>query len=213
VLVVDGYRDNADSLAILLRLWGYETRAAYEETIALREAMDFRPDAVLLDLGMPGHDGWRLVQRIRSEARLPDALMIAMTGYGRDEDLRRLWTAGCDLHFLKPLDLDFLRQVLAEGLQEEGMTPEELAAVVTSLTAAATVVEAIGSSEIQRQRGWDLRGWHSEAMDWGVRFRHHRRGDGVDGEVLAVSPAGIAPAAVPDKGPPTRKTLILLVLK
>jgi PAS domain S-box-containing protein len=114
VLVVDDNTDAAESLALLLNILGYEARAAHDGSAALEEARRFRPEAVLLDIGMPGMDGYELARRMR---RLPDmsgALLVAMTGWGQDDDRRRSREAGIDYHLVKPVDVAALQPLLAE---------------------------------------------------------------------------------------------------
>ena len=112
ILVVDDKTDSADSLALLLQVMGHETRAAYSGPTALEAAADFDPDTVLLDLGMPGMDGFEVARRIRAEPGGEDKLLVALTGYNQEDDLRRCKEAGFDTHLCKPADLDALRDLL-----------------------------------------------------------------------------------------------------
>jgi PAS domain S-box-containing protein len=118
VLVVDDNRDSADSLALLLSLWGHEARVAYDGPAALEAARDYRPGLVLLDIGLPGMTGLEVARRLRQEVGLRDALLVAMTGHGRDEDRRRSQEAGLSAHLVKPV------------------APEELAGLLARLAAA-----------------------------------------------------------------------------
>jgi PAS domain S-box-containing protein len=114
VLVVDDNTDAALSLGRLLDLLGYETRTAHDGPSALSEASTFHPDVVLLDIGMPGMSGHEVARRLR---RLPEGgrtLLVAMTGWGQDEDRRRSHEAGIDYHLVKPVDVTALQQLLAE---------------------------------------------------------------------------------------------------
>ncbi len=113
VLVVDDNRDAADSLAILLRLTGHEVRTAYDGPAALREARAWRPEVVLLDIGLPGMSGHEVARRLREERPAEELLIVALTGYGQEEDRRRSQEAGFDLHFVKPVDPNALRDLLA----------------------------------------------------------------------------------------------------
>jgi two-component system CheB/CheR fusion protein len=113
VLVIDDCRDTIDSLAMLLQCWGHDVRTAQDGTAALEIARTFAPDVVLLDLAMPGMDGFEVARRLRGELRLNDALVLALSGFGRDEDRVHALEAGCDRHLLKPVSPDFLKQVLA----------------------------------------------------------------------------------------------------
>jgi PAS domain S-box-containing protein len=113
ILVVDDNRDSADSLSMLLRLAGHEVRTAYDGTAGLAAARRWRPDVVLLDIGLPGLDGYEVVRRLRQEAGLQQALVVAMTGYGKDEDRERSQEAGFDAHLVKPVDPEELAQLIA----------------------------------------------------------------------------------------------------
>jgi CheY-like chemotaxis protein len=108
LLVVDDNRDAADSLAMLLGLWGHEPRVAYDGQTALRAARAEPPDAVLLDLGMPGLDGYDLARDLRPAA------LIAVTGYADTAHRERAEAAGFHHFFVKPVDLDALRGLLGD---------------------------------------------------------------------------------------------------
>jgi DNA-binding response OmpR family regulator len=112
VLVVEDDEDTAASMALLLRLDGHEVRVAGEGGAALREAQDRPPDVVLLDIGLPGLDGYEVAKRLRERAAGKQPLVIAVTGRDQDEARRRSAEAGIDLHLLKPADPDGLRQML-----------------------------------------------------------------------------------------------------
>jgi PAS domain S-box-containing protein len=114
VLVVDDNIDAAESMALLLRLSGHEVRVVYDGPSALAEARAHRPEVVLLDIGLPrGMDGYEVARRLRRECGLADVLLVAVTGYGQEEDRRRALEAGFDEHLTKPVDLDRLRQLVA----------------------------------------------------------------------------------------------------
>jgi PAS domain S-box-containing protein len=112
VLVVDDNRDAADSLAVLLRIDGHDVQVAYDGPAALAAAPAFRPDAVLLDLGMPGMDGYEVCRRLRRMPELAEARVVAVTGWGQDADRRRSAEAGFDQHLVKPADPDVVRRLL-----------------------------------------------------------------------------------------------------
>jgi CheY-like chemotaxis protein len=112
VLVVDDSRDAADSLALLLRVSGHETRTAYDGPSALREAGAFRPDVVLCDIGLPGMNGLDLARRLRALPGLAGARLAALTGFGTEEDRRQSQAASFDYHLVKPVELDALRELL-----------------------------------------------------------------------------------------------------
>jgi PAS domain S-box-containing protein len=113
ILVVDDNVDAAQSLATLLRLGGHEVRVTHDGPAALSEARAFVPEVVLLDIGMPGMDGYEVARRLRRAPETNGALLVAQTGWGQDEDHRRSREAGFAAHLVKPLDPDALEQLLA----------------------------------------------------------------------------------------------------
>ncbi len=113
ILVVDDNADSADSLAELLQFWGHEVRTAHSGAEALDAARDFRPDAVLLDLGMPDMNGYEAARLLRDRAGLNGTAFIALTGYGQDAERRRSAEAGFQAHLVKPVDPEELRKLLA----------------------------------------------------------------------------------------------------
>lgn len=115
VLVVDDNVDAADSLGALLACEGHETAVAHNAAAALTLAASFRPDVALLDIGLPGMDGYELGARLRTLHGLQALVLIALTGYCQPEDRARSLAAGFDRHLVKPLDLDALNVALAEG--------------------------------------------------------------------------------------------------
>jgi signal transduction histidine kinase len=110
VLVVDDNRDAADTLAEALAQLGHETRCAYDGLEAIETAARFRPEVVLLDLGLPVLDGYEVARRLREDGT--HGRLVALTGYGQDSDRRRSSDAGFDLHLVKPIQLDDLADVL-----------------------------------------------------------------------------------------------------
>jgi signal transduction histidine kinase/ActR/RegA family two-component response regulator len=114
ILVVDDHHDAGDSLATLLRLLGHQVRVAYDGGSGLEAARVFRPQVALLDIGMPGMDGIELGSRLRQEPEFEQLLMIALTGYGRDEDRQRSTEAGFNAHLVKPVDVATLNALLAQ---------------------------------------------------------------------------------------------------
>jgi PAS domain S-box-containing protein len=114
VLVVDDNRDAADSLRELLDLLGHEAQAVFGGAAALAAGAELRPDVVLLDLGMPGMDGFETAQRLRHEPWGAGVVLIALTGWGQEQDRRRTHEAGFDHHLVKPTDLRQLERLLAE---------------------------------------------------------------------------------------------------
>ncbi len=113
VLVVDDNRDAADSLSALVALWGHEARVAYDGPGAVAQAAAFRPEFVLLDIGLPEMSGYEVARRLRAADSARPATLIAITGYGQDEDRRLSRDAGFDLHLVKPVDPGRLREILA----------------------------------------------------------------------------------------------------
>jgi CheY-like chemotaxis protein len=112
---VEDHADTADSLALLLCLFGHQVRVARDGRTALELARAFSPDVVLLDIGLPGMDGWQIAQQFRQQPAARRPLLIALTGYGQDNDRQRSHEAGIDLHLLKPVDPDLLRRLLAQA--------------------------------------------------------------------------------------------------
>jgi PAS domain S-box-containing protein len=113
ILVVDDNRDSATSMARLLRIMGNETRVAHDGVEALKSAAEFKPQVILLDIGMPNLNGYEAARRIRREAWGKDVVLMAMTGWGQDEDKRRSKEAGFDHHLVKPVDFQTLEALLA----------------------------------------------------------------------------------------------------
>ncbi|HKQ78520.1 MAG TPA: PAS domain-containing protein [Blastocatellia bacterium] len=112
ILIMDDNVDSAESMAVLLRLDGHEVQIAYDGLTALEEARVFRPDIIFLDLNLPEMDGYEVARRLRLEAELGGMTLVAMTGYGQEEDRRRTQEAGFHHHFVKPIDYDMLQELL-----------------------------------------------------------------------------------------------------
>ncbi len=113
ILIVDDNRDHADSLAMLLQIGGSETRTAYDGERAVVLTEEFQPDAVLLDIGLPGLNGYETARRIRASPQGKHAVLIAITGWGQEEDRRRSADAGFDHHLTKPIATKELVRLLA----------------------------------------------------------------------------------------------------
>jgi CheY-like chemotaxis protein len=126
VLVVDDNHDAADSLAMLLSLLGHHTHTCYDGHTALQLARTAQPQAVLLDIGLPGLDGYQVARSLRDQLGLRDSLLVAVTGLGREEDRRRCLEAGFDHFLLKPLDLPELEEVLAAKQTASGRQADRL---------------------------------------------------------------------------------------
>jgi len=113
ILVADDNRDAAESMSTVLRLMGNEVRTVHDGLQAVEEAAAFRPDLVLLDIGMPRLNGYDAARRIRAERWGKSTLIVAMTGWGQDEDKRRASEAGFDRHFTKPVDPGDIEKLIA----------------------------------------------------------------------------------------------------
>jgi signal transduction histidine kinase len=114
VLVVDDNKDAATSLSMMLALDGHEVRRAYDGIEALAVADDFRPEVVLLDIGMPRLDGYATARELRKRPWARDLLLVAITGWGHQEDKRRSAEAGINRHLVKPVEPEVVRQLLEE---------------------------------------------------------------------------------------------------
>ena len=112
VLVVDDNIDAANGLAMLLEMTGHGTRLAYDGPAAVQAAIDYQPDVILLDIGLPGLDGYKVAQRIRQQAGLQNVTLVALTGYGQDSDRQRSQDAGFDHHLVKPANFDDIEKIL-----------------------------------------------------------------------------------------------------
>lgn len=115
VLVVDDNRDAAETLVALVELWGHEARAAHDGPSAIDIARRYRPDTILLDIGLPGMDGYEVAKRLRSEGSATKTFLAAVTGYGEDSARQQSEDAGFDCHLTKPVDPEALRDLLARG--------------------------------------------------------------------------------------------------
>lgn len=113
VLIVDDNVDAADSLGLVLQLDGHVTRTAYSGREALELIPTFQPDVLLLDIGLPEMDGYEVAKRVRDGRGAADLRIVALTGYGQVEDVRRAQSAGFDDHLVKPVDFETLRRCLA----------------------------------------------------------------------------------------------------
>jgi two-component system CheB/CheR fusion protein len=104
VLAVDDDEDTCESIALLVRLAGHDARTARDGRTALAVAATYEPDVVLLDVAMPGMDGWTVARRLRANPATRHAYIVGVSGYVRDGDRRRSLDAGCDDHWAKPFD-------------------------------------------------------------------------------------------------------------
>ncbi len=115
VLVVDDNRDAAESLSQLLKMKGHDVRAVFDGPTALDAARSFHPDVILLDIGLPRMDGYEVARRLRDQPELSHTCLVALTGYGRDEDRRRSEQAGFDFHLVKPVEPTVLQEMLVHS--------------------------------------------------------------------------------------------------
>jgi CheY-like chemotaxis protein len=114
VLVVEDNADAADTLALLLELMGHEARTASDGAQALQVAPGFRPEVVLLDIGLPKMNGYEVCRRMREQPWGREAFIVALTGWGQADDLRQASEAGFDRHLVKPVEEGVLERLLAE---------------------------------------------------------------------------------------------------
>ena len=114
ILVVDDNPDSALSMAMMLSMMGHETRTAHDGEAAVATAEAFRPQVVLLDIGLPKLNGYEVAQRIRKEEWGASMFLVAITGWGQDEDRRRSEDVGMNLHLVKPVEPSALDRLLAD---------------------------------------------------------------------------------------------------
>ncbi|MBA3482836.1 MAG: response regulator [Pirellulales bacterium] len=114
ILVVDDNRDAAAALAMILKMMGHEVRTAHDGETAVAAAAEYRPKLILMDLGMPKVDGYEAARRIRAESWGDGLFLVALTGWGTEDDRRRTQEGGFDWHLVKPVDHDALTRVIAE---------------------------------------------------------------------------------------------------
>lgn len=120
ILVVDDNVDSAESTALLLQLDGHEVRMAHDGSSTLEICRAFQPQVILLDIGLPGMDGFTTAQRLREDLQMHETVLIALTGYGQPEDRERSRKAGFDHHLVKPINPKAL-QALIVSLGSAGL--------------------------------------------------------------------------------------------
>jgi CheY-like chemotaxis protein len=113
VLVVDDNHDAAMGLSLILRALGHQSRMIYEGLTAVETALQYQPNLVLLDIGLPGLDGWEVARRIREQPKLKTVMLVAITGWGTNDAVQRSADAGFDHHLVKPADVSKLKQIVA----------------------------------------------------------------------------------------------------
>ena len=171
ILVVDDYSDTVESMAMWLKHYGHDVQVARDGYQAVAIARRQRPNYVLLDLGLPGLDGYQVATRLRRELASPPVI-IAITGHGREEDRQRALAAGCDHHFLKPFDHSALVTLLsssetrADSLPHGAPSPEAIAASESSTHTVRRQVDLINAL-----------GLHLRAADKFVRLARQFRAD------------------------------------
>jgi CheY-like chemotaxis protein/two-component sensor histidine kinase len=114
ILVVDDNVDGAQTLSLLLKLAGYVTDVAYDGPEAITKARTFAPDVIFLDIGLPGMSGYEVAKRLRDDETQSQASLVALTGWGTDDDRRQAREAGFDRHITKPVEATKLRELLDE---------------------------------------------------------------------------------------------------
>ncbi len=122
VLVVEDNRDAAESLAVLLKMWGHQVFMSYDGKSAVETAHRQKPEVVLLDIGLPDMDGYQVAKKLRAYNGNQVAFLVAMTGYGQDKDRELAKKAGFDMHLIKPVDLDVLQQLLLHFSAESAIS-------------------------------------------------------------------------------------------
>jgi CheY-like chemotaxis protein len=119
ILIVDDLPTQAKSLAILLKLKGHDVRIAHNGPEALQILQEFPADVALLDIGLPGMDGYSLARRIREQPQFRTTVLVAQTGWAHEDDDLRSREAGFDYHLAKPIDHDRLHEILTESPQSD----------------------------------------------------------------------------------------------
>jgi PleD family two-component response regulator len=143
LLVVDDDRDTVEATVLLLQNLGYQVVPAYEAETALAIAAKWSPHVIMLDAAMPRYDGYRLAAALRQLATTEHAVIICVSGYGREEDRQHAFDAGCDYHFIKPIDSweDAVR--LIEQAAAERLLLQDKACAATSQPAASLAQPAL----------------------------------------------------------------------
>jgi two-component system CheB/CheR fusion protein len=114
VLIVEDNADAAESMLLLLELLGHHVRVAGDGPSALEAARANPPDVMLVDIGLPGMDGYELARHVRQDEHLRRVILVALTGYGREEDRQQAFAAGFDYHLVKPVDIDKFQGLVAQ---------------------------------------------------------------------------------------------------
>ena len=126
MLVVDDNRDAAEMVATVLEMEGHESKAVNDGMQALACVDEYEPEVIVLDIGLPGIDGYEVARRLRRLPKTRDALLIALTGYGQSADQQHARDAGFDHHLVKPTDMDAVVRLIARWHETHpGATPRE----------------------------------------------------------------------------------------
>jgi CheY-like chemotaxis protein len=115
ILVVDDNRDSAETITLMVEMWGHAARTVHDGPAAVDACLQFRPDVVLLDIGLPGMNGFEVARRLREQEGMDNLLLVAMTGYGQEEDRQLSREAGFNHHMVKPIEPAELRALLANA--------------------------------------------------------------------------------------------------
>jgi CheY-like chemotaxis protein len=159
VLVVDDNQDAADSLCALLRAWGYDFRVAYDGKAGFAAALDYRPDCLLLDIAMPGLDGYALAKQVRQTPDVAGAKLVALTAFSDETHARRAQEAGFDYHLVKPADpteVERLLQMLDEVYRLANRTQD---------LAKQNMALASETKELLKEVKQDIRGVKEEVKE------------------------------------------------
>ena len=113
ILIVDDNRFAADALARILKIVGFDVTAEYSGQRAIEQMATLQPNLALIDIGMPDLDGFEVARRVRQQRSIATVILVALTAWAREEDQRRAYECGFDLHVAKPVSLQSLRNVLA----------------------------------------------------------------------------------------------------
>src|SRR3569833_3112334 len=144
LMVIDDNKDAAESMSMRFELWGHQVLCAYDGRAAQEAAAKYRPEAVFLDIGLPGMDGYEVAERLRELPESARAVLVAITGYGQDEDRRRSREVGIDHHLVKPVapeTLHNLLDTLAQGWRR---------AARLQTTRNSRTLNALGGADSQR---------------------------------------------------------------
>jgi CheY-like chemotaxis protein len=112
VMIVDDNVDCANSLALLVRLWGHDAITAHDGRRAVELARSYRPNMIFLDLSLPGLDGYEVSRQLRQEPSFEGTLLVALTGFGGEQARQRSRLAGFDLHLVKPVEVEVLQNLI-----------------------------------------------------------------------------------------------------